>query len=189
MSWILGLITMQALFTVGGFAVLPNWARAVGIFLGSFPGSWVYCVVFRYLEGRRTTELLNSVITLSIVFAGASARSVGSSMIDAGLPEDWMPLVAAGSIFPISVVAFLVLDRMPGQSKAEQDGRSERRAMGADERAAFIARFWPGIALLLLNCKRRRRRRLGHLSTCPMTHSMSPAPIVSHLRTEVLKPR
>jgi hypothetical protein len=39
-------------------------------------------VVFTYLEGRRSTELLASATNAAIIFGGALARAVGSAILD-----------------------------------------------------------------------------------------------------------
>ena len=52
------------------FQVLPPAWQIVGVFLGALPGSWVYGIVFSYMEGRKSTEVLNSIIYLAIIFGG-----------------------------------------------------------------------------------------------------------------------
>ena len=139
------LVSLMLLLTVGFWKWLPIEGRIAAIFLGSIPGSWVYAIVFSYLEGRQTTDILNAVLNLSIIYGGAMARAVGDLFVTVMLDPDWMPLAAACSILPLSLVCFYMLNLAPEPTAADIKRREYRRPMGSAERNKFLKRYFPGI--------------------------------------------
>eukprot|EP00045_Choanoeca_perplexa_P005507 m.46603 g.46603 ORF g.46603 m.46603 type:complete len:443 (-) comp13159_c0_seq1:8-1336(-) len=151
--WIILLILSMLVLSLGFYAILPHFAQPIGVFLGALPASWVFGIMFTYLEGRRSTEITSGMLNFFIILGGALARAVGSAILDA-LPSNlhaWMPLITAGIGLPIAIVCVFLLDAVPQPTLADVRERAVRRPMPAAERGAFLKRFWPGLALLSLN--------------------------------------
>ena len=79
----------------------------------------MYAIVFSYLEGRQTTDVLNAVLNLSIIYGGAMSRAVGDLFVTVLPDADWMPLAAACSILPISIGCFVLLSYAPEPTQAD----------------------------------------------------------------------
>ena len=133
-----------------GFALVPAPWNIVFMFLNGLPLGLIWGIVFSYLEGRRTTELLGVALSSTFIFASGFVKSVGSwVMVEGGQSPLWMPFVT-GVLFivPLVGVAWL-LDRTPPPDQPDRAARSERRPMTGDERKAFLQKFLPGIVVLV----------------------------------------
>jgi hypothetical protein len=71
-------------------------------------------------------------------------------MVRHGVSEFWMPF-ATGMVFvPPLCLATWVLERLPAPSADDIAARSVRMPMDAQSRSAFLARFLPGVVLIVL---------------------------------------
>ena len=76
------------------FGLVPAPYNIVFMFINGLPLGMVWGLVFGFLEGRRTTELMGAVLATSFIFASGLAKTVGKSMLlYAGVSETWMPFV------------------------------------------------------------------------------------------------
>jgi hypothetical protein len=107
-------------------------------------------MVFGYLEGRQTTEVLGASLSVSFIFSAGLCRSVGAHLLIAGVSEFWMPFVAS-CIFFLPLLLFLyLLDKVPPPTALDEQMRTKRQPMDVSQRKKFIATFLPGIVLFVL---------------------------------------
>ncbi len=132
------------------FAVLPPAGMLVAIFLNGLPLGMVWGVMVTYLEGRRSSETLLAVLSVSFIVASGVVKDVGLRVMDAGVSEAWMPAAVGLLFLPVFVVAIWMLDRTPAPSEADRVERCERAPMTAADRARFFRTFAPGIIALLV---------------------------------------
>jgi MFS family permease len=133
------------------FALVPAPYNILFLFTNGLPLGMVWGMVFGYLEGRRTTEVLGAALSVSFIFSAGLCRSVGAFLIrDWGVSETWMPFTAA-CIFFLPLLIFLwLLNKVPAPSILDEQLRTKREPMNADERKKFISTFLPGIVLFVL---------------------------------------
>lgn len=146
------------------FAVLPpNW-KIVAIFLNGLPLGMVWGLVVRYLEGRRTSEILLAALACSFIVSSGVVKDVGRALLAGDhfrllgivLPnpfspvsEFWMP-AATGLIFaPLFLLAVWLLNQIPEPTSEDIAARTRRDSMDAGRRREFLLRYLPGIALLI----------------------------------------
>ena len=143
-------IVFAAELALLGFAVLPLPLKLVAIFLNGLPLGMVWGLVVRYLEGRRTSEPLLAGLSASFIVASGAVKDVGRWLLGAGVGVYWMPFLA-GLLF-LGPFAFLSysLDRLPDPDADDIRARVARTPMTAARRREFIARYLPGLLLLLL---------------------------------------
>ena len=133
-----------------GFAVLPANIKVAAIFINGLPLGMVWGLVSRYLEGRKTAELLFAGLSCSYIIASSSVKTVGAWIMGAGVSEFWMP-ATVGAIFLIPfMLAVYFLNQLPLPSEADVTSRSKRTVMDSGDRMAFIRQFLTGIILLLV---------------------------------------
>jgi len=132
------------------FAVTPAPWNVAALFLNGLPLGLIWGLVFGFMEGRRTSEVLGAILCASFILSSGVVKSVGKALMEhQHVSPFWMP-AAVGEVFmPLLAVSVLALAALPPPSPADEAERVARRPMMAGERAAFLARHWPVLALLI----------------------------------------
>ena len=131
------------------FAVLPENLKVLAIFVNGLPLGMVWGLVSRYLEGRKTAELLFAGLSCSYIVASSSVKTVGSWIMSQGVDEFWMP-VATGAMFIVPfMVAVFFLNQLPLPSEEDEASRNKRTTMDSQDRMAFFKQFLVGMLMLL----------------------------------------
>jgi hypothetical protein len=162
-GWALGALVL--------YGMVPNDWKVVAIFLNGLPLGMVWGLVVRYLEGRRSSELLLAGLSCAFIMASGMVKDVGRAMMSgtaaewwSGVPvvgsamasalgqvsEAWMPAVTGLHFLPIFVGAVWLLDQIPGPSRDDVIARTERVTMDGAERMRFVKRFLPGLVMLFV---------------------------------------
>ena len=133
-----------------GFAMLPANLKVAAIFINGVPLGMVWGLVSRYLEGRKTTELLFAGLSCSYIIASGSVKTVGGWTMESGVTQFWMP-ATVGAIFLVPFfLSVFFLNQLPPPSEEDVASRSKRTIMDGKGRVAFIKRFLTGLILLLV---------------------------------------
>ncbi|MCS6819983.1 MAG: DUF5690 family protein [Chitinophagales bacterium] len=133
------------------FAITPPAIGIMCIFLNGIPLGLIWGLVFSYLEGRKTTELMGAILTVSFIFSSGFVKSVGKwLMVHFGISEFYMPFLI-GAIFFLPIVFFVfLLEQIPDPSDEDKKLRAPRPPMTAGQRKAFLESFLPGITVLVI---------------------------------------
>jgi len=129
------------------FGLVPAPYNFIFMFINGLPLGMVWGLVFGFVEGRRTTELMGAVLATSFVFASGLAKTVGKGlMLYAHVSEFWMPFVA-GAVFvgPLLLSTWL-LNQTPPPTPEDIAQRTIRLPMGKEQRKNFMRIF--GVALV-----------------------------------------
>ncbi|MCW5907091.1 MAG: hypothetical protein KIS94_04475 [Chitinophagales bacterium] len=147
---IIGLIAFAGLMLLL-FALSTAPLNIFFMFLNGIPLGMVWGLVFSYIEGRRATEFMGSVLAISFIFSSGMVKSAGKWLMnDWQVSEFWMPFGTAALFFlPMAFFVFL-LEQIPSPTKEDKNLRTERLPMSAKERSAFVKHFLPGIIVLVL---------------------------------------
>jgi hypothetical protein len=144
-SSLLGLVAAAEVALLG-FALLPESVMALALFANGLCLGMIWGLVVRYLEGRRSSELLLAGLSTSFIVASGAVKDVGRFLMrDLGVSEVWMPAAVGAMFFPLFVLSVWLLDQVPDPSDADVAARVERSPMDAKERFAFVARFAGGL--------------------------------------------
>lgn len=142
------------------FALIPPPYNIVFLFLNGLPLGMIWGLIFSYLEGRKTTDLLGIGLSVSFIFSSGFSKTVGGTLLYSfGVAEKWMPF-AACCLFLLPLLGTLwLLDLIPPPTSEDQALRTKRQPMNANERWHFLHTFGPGLimlisAYLLLTCFR-----------------------------------
>nr|HPH32528.1 DUF5690 family protein [Chitinophagaceae bacterium] len=134
------------------FALFPAPFNVLFLFFNGFPLGVIYGLVFSYLEGRRTTELLGAVLSASFIFASGFAQSAGKFvLLEWSVSEYWMPWVTGLLFFPVLILFTWLLDKTPLPDQRDIYYRTERKPMSPKRRRDFIKTFFPGLFLLIVS--------------------------------------
>jgi MFS family permease len=149
-----GILLMVSIATVSWFlfATTPRPYNLIFLFFNGLPLGMVWSLVFGYLEGRRTTEVLGASLSVSFIFSAGFGKTVGGLVMrNWGISEFWMPFVSACFFFVPLLVFLWLIDKLPPPSKEDEALRTKRQPMTGTERMAFIKTFGPGLLLLILS--------------------------------------
>jgi hypothetical protein len=149
-AWALVFLIVWAEAALVLFAVLPNEGKVLALFLNGLPLGTVWGVVFSFLEGRRTSEILGAGLSCAYVVASGAVKSIGATLLGAGVSEAWMPATTGLVFLPLFLLAVWGLSLVPPPSAADVAARTEREPMSRADRRAFTQRYLPGLFLLVL---------------------------------------
>ncbi|GGH08763.1 DUF5690 family protein [Mucilaginibacter phyllosphaerae] len=134
-----------------GFALVPAPYNIIFLFINGFPLGLIWGLVFGYLEGRRSTEFMAAVLSISLIFGSGFVKTIGQTLIHVYHVSEYNMPFLTGALFALPLILFvLMLELMPPQTAQDKALRAERLPMNAQERKLFITRFLPGIILTLI---------------------------------------
>jgi len=131
------------------FALTPAPWNAVFLFMNGLPLGMIWGLVFSFIEGRRTSDLLGAGLCASFIVASGFVKSVGRILLE-HVPEPWMPAVT-GAVFLVPLGLFVaMLALVPPPNEEDERERTRREPMDAAARSAFLREHGPGIGLLVV---------------------------------------
>jgi hypothetical protein len=134
------------------FAVVPAPWNVFAMFLNGLPLGMIWGLVFGFMEGRRTSEVLGAILCASFIVSSGAVKSVGKLLMDVWhVSPFWMPAAAGLIFFPLLAVSVWGLSILPPPSAADETARVRRAPMDAAARASFLSRFGTGLALLVIS--------------------------------------
>ncbi len=134
-----------------GFAIVPAPFNIIFLFVNGFPLGLIWGLVFGYLEGRKSTEFMAAVLSISLIFASGFVKTVARTLMHSFSIGDYQMPFLTGAVFAIPLILFvLFLDLMPAPTAEDVKLRTKRAPMNAEERKHFLQRFLPGVILTLI---------------------------------------
>ncbi|MDH5675592.1 MAG: DUF5690 family protein [Myxococcales bacterium] len=144
------LLSLIAVAELGllGLVVLPPELKVVALFVNGLPLGAVWGLVFSFLEGRRTSEILGATLSMSYIVASGAVKSVGRALMEAGVPELAMPAVTGALFLPAFATLCWLLSRLPAPDAGDHRARSPRSPMQRQQRLEFLRRHALGLFCL-----------------------------------------
>lgn len=130
------------------FGITPKPWNAIWLFVNGLPLGMVWGLVYGFLEGRRVSEVLGAGLSASYILASGFVKHIGKLVLDAGVPEVWMPFVTGMIFFPALLLFVFLLSRLPPPTSEDERLRVRREPMDGRARRAFTKRFFPGLFFL-----------------------------------------
>lgn len=135
-----------------GFAVVPAPYNILFMFINGIPLGMIWGIVFSYIEGRKTTEIIGLFLCSSFVVSSGFTKSVGKFLMDTfNISEFWMPF-SAGLIFIIPLLIFgFMLEKLPKPTEEDILLKNKRQPLNKLERKKIIQQFFvPMICITFL---------------------------------------
>lgn len=133
------------------FAVLPVKLKFLGLFLNGLPLGLIWGLVFGFLEGRRTTEILGAILSASFIVSSGIVKSLAIYLMqNYGVTEFWMPAITGAIFFPLLFLSVWGLSQLPKPNADDMAARTERRPMDSRQRKDFMDKYGLGVILLVL---------------------------------------
>ncbi len=132
------------------FAVVPAPYNIALMFLNGLPLGMVWGLVFGFLEGRRTSEILGSILCASFIVSTGIVQSVGRwLLLSHYVTEFTMPAVVGGVFLPLLLLCLWGLNQLPPPNAADIAARVERGPMDGKARRELFAHYAPGLIVLI----------------------------------------
>jgi hypothetical protein len=133
------------------FALTPAPYNLFFIFINGLPLGMIWGLIFSYLEGRKSTELLGIGLAITQIFSSGLVKTVGKSLLlDWRISEVWMPFLTA-IVFLLPLLFFVyLLNQLPPPDYQDIMMRAARKPMNRKERWRFFILFMPGLIFLIL---------------------------------------
>jgi hypothetical protein len=145
---ILGLIGASWLALVI-FALTPALLKVFALFINGLCLGMIWGLVFAYMEGRRTSEILGAVLCASFIVSSGVVKSVGVLLIHlAHVPVFWMPATAGLLFVPILFLSVWGLSSLPPPNAGDEAARVRRVPVSMQEVRAFLWDYGFGFILL-----------------------------------------
>jgi hypothetical protein len=134
------------------FAVVPAPWNVFAMFLNALPLGLIWGLVFGFMEGRRTSEVLGAILCASFIVSSGAVKSVGKLLMDGWhVSPFWMPAATGALFFPLLGLSVWGLSQLPPPSPRDEAERVRRAPMDSTARARFLKRYGMGLVLLVLS--------------------------------------
>lgn len=126
-----------------GFALVPAPYNILFMFINGVPLGMIWGIVFSYIEGRKTTEIIGLFLCSSFVVSSGFTKSVGKFLMDTfNISEFWMPF-SAGLLFVIPLLIFgFMLEKLPKPTEEDIALKNKRLPLNTIERKKIIKQFF-----------------------------------------------
>jgi hypothetical protein len=133
------------------FAVAPALLKVAAMFVNGLCLGMIWGLVFSYMEGRRTSEILGAVLCASFIVSSGAVKSIGILLMQyAHVPVFWMP-AAAGLVFvPVLLLSVWGLASLPAPTLQDEAARVRRAPMSGPEMRSFLMEYGLGVTLLVI---------------------------------------
>lgn len=148
-EYIILLITISEISLIF-FPIIPTPYSLVCLFFNGLSLGMIWGIIYSFLEGRRTSEILGSGMAVSFIISSGSVKSIGKALVLKGIPEKWMPATVGAIFFPVLLLSTFMLIQLPPPNQSDINKRSEHTTMDSNNRRKFCLEFTPGIVLTVL---------------------------------------
>lgn len=132
------------------FALIPAPWNVITLFVNGLPLGMIWGLVFGFMEGRRTSEVLASMLCASFILSSGVVKSVGAWLIGAWhITAFWMPAATGALFMPLLLVSVWVLARLPPPNARDEAERVRRMPMTGADRSAFLKAYAPGLVAIV----------------------------------------
>ncbi|HEY8015652.1 MAG TPA: DUF5690 family protein [Dongiaceae bacterium] len=146
---IIGLIGMSWVALLG-FALIPAPWNVITLFLNGLPLGMIWGLVYGFMEGRRVSEVLASMLCASFIISSGVDKSVGVWLMQAWhVDRFWMPAATGALFMPVLLVSVWVLNALPPPDERDVAERVLRKPMNGAQRKGFLKAYAPGLIAII----------------------------------------
>lgn len=134
-----------------GFGLLEAPYNVAAMFVNGLSLGCMWGVIFSFIESRKVTDILASLLGVSMVFSSGVAKSFGLfAMNEMQIDQFWMPAVIGGFALPLLVFMGYMLKRLPQPTAEDIALRNERVVLDGKGRVALFRKYAPILTLLFI---------------------------------------
>lgn len=133
------------------FGLLPAPYNIVAMFINGLSLGCMWGVIFSFLEGRRQTDILASLLGVSIVVSSGMAKSLGMFVMNTfQVSEFWMPALIGAVALPVLLLLGYALNRLPQPTPDDIACKTKRETLNREQRWSLYCRFMPFLTLIFI---------------------------------------
>lgn len=148
LKFIIGSAALSELSLVA-FGLLHAPYNIFALFFNGLSLGCMWGVIFSFLEGRRTTDILASIMGVSMALSSGVAKSLGLyALNDLGVSEFWMPALVGAVAFPLLCFMGWMMTKFPAPTAADIAARTKRVTLDGRQRWQLFVKFMPLLIML-----------------------------------------
>jgi hypothetical protein len=149
-AWaIIGLVGFSWLALLA-FALIPAPWNIAALFANGLPLGMIWGLVFGFMEGRRTSEVLASMLCASFILSSGVVKSIGVWLMQSWhIGEFWMPAATGALFMPMLFASTWMLSQLPPPNAQDEAERVRRAPMTSEQRWSFLKDYAPGLIALV----------------------------------------
>lgn len=133
------------------FGLLSTPFNVAAMFLNGLSLGCMWGVIFSFIEGRRVTDILASLLGVSMVISSGTAKSVGLYVMNhLHVSEFWMPALIGAVALPLLLLLGWALNKLPEPNKEDIAMKSERETLNGKQRWELFKSFMPFLSMLFI---------------------------------------
>lgn len=133
------------------FGLLSAPYNIAAMFLNGLSLGCMWGVIFSFIEGRRMTDILASLLGVSMVISSGTAKSAGLFVMNhLHVSEFWMPALIGAVALPLLALLGYVLNRLPEPSAEDVALKSERETLDGKQRWELFRSYLPFLSMLFI---------------------------------------
>ena len=133
------------------FGLLPAPYNIFAMFFNGLSLGCMWGVIFSFIEGRRMTDILASLLGISIVISSGVAKSIGLFVMNTWhISEFWMPAFIGAFALPVLALLGYSLTRLPQPTAEDIAQKSDRKPLSGRQRKELFFDFMPFLVLLFV---------------------------------------
>lgn len=133
------------------FRLLSTPFNVAAMFLNGLSLGCMWGVIFSFIEGRRATDILASLLGVSMVISSGTAKSVGLYVMNhLHVSEFWMPALIGAVALPLLLLLGWALNKLPEPNKEDIAMKSERETLNGKQRWELFKSFMPFLSMLFI---------------------------------------
>lgn len=131
------------------FGLLPLPYNIFALFFNGLSLGCMWGVIFSFLEGRRTTDILASIMGVSMALSSGQAKSMGLYVLnELQVSEFWMLALIGAIAFPLLSFTGWMMTKFPRPTAEDIASRTERVTLNASQRWNLFYKFMPLLIML-----------------------------------------
>lgn len=133
------------------FGLLSTPFNVAAMFLNGLSLGCMWGVIFSFIEGRWMTDILASLLGVSMVISSGTAKSVGLYVMNhLHVSEFWMPALIGAVALPLLLLLGWALNKLPEPNKEDIAMKSERETLNGKQRWELFKSFMPFLSMLFI---------------------------------------
>lgn len=146
---LLSIITAEASLIL--FGLLPAPYNIGAMFLNGLSLGCMWGIIFSFIEGRKMTDILASLLGVSMVISSGTAKSAGLFVMNTlNVNEFWMPALIGAVALPILAALGYILNRLPQPTAEDIALKSKRETLNGKQRWELFRNFMPFLTLIFI---------------------------------------